>query len=516
MRVLGISSQFHDAAVTVVDDGRIVFAAHSERYSRVKNDPFLNKQIIEAALLYGKPDVVVYHEKHWAKVLRNLTIGNFGFLKEISAKKWVKKFYPQLKGIPTKTYWHHETHAAAGVLTSDFDECAVMVIDAIGEFDSASIWHWKDGKLTKKDKVWYPSSLGLFYSAITKYVGLKPMEDEYILMGMAAYGEDSKAEQLQQIINDKVFADKTGIKTKVNLQKGFKENFFFLRNGYTDFDLAKAAQWEVEKRISAYAEKAYELTGSTNLVFMGGVALNCVANSNLFDVFANIHIMPNPGDAGSSLGAAGLHYYNATGRRVEWTGPYLGTQIPGKYPINKALDSLRKGHIFGIANGRAEFGPRALGNRSLIADPRGHEIQDRMNIIKKRQKFRPFAPMILEQHVNTIFEMPKSPGNPPISEAPYMQYVAKCKWPTMFPAIVHEDGTSRVQTVNAEQHPELFELLTRWYNETGCPLLVNTSLNIKGQPIVDNVNDAEDFSEYYGVDVHTHDDPEVESTPDYR
>ena len=506
MRILGISSQFHDAAVSVVEDGEILFAGHAERYSRVKNDPFLNKGIIEAALAYGKPDVVVYHEKHWAKVLRNLTIGNFGFIREPSAKKWVKKFYPQLKGIPSKTYWHHETHAAAGILTSNFDNAAVMVIDAIGEFDSATIWDWRDGKLTQKDKVWYPSSLGLFYSAVTKYVGLKPMEDEYILMGMAAYGDDDKAEQLQQIMQDKLFVDETGIKTKINLQRGFKENFFFLRNGYSEFDLARAAQWEIEKRISAYAEKAYDITGHNNLVFMGGVALNCVANSNLFDVFANVHIMPNPGDAGSSLGAAGLHYYNATGRRVEWNGPYLGTDIPGKYPVQKALSSLRRNAIFGIANGRAEFGPRALGNRSLVADPRGYDIKDRMNVIKKRQKFRPFAPMILEEHSNTIFKMPKSPGNPRIKNAPFMQFVAKCKWPGQFPAIVHADGTSRVQTVNKEQHPELYKLLSIWYKETGCPLLLNTSLNIKGQPIVDSLKDVHDFTEYYGVEVHTSDD----------
>ena len=506
MRILGISSQFHDAAVCVVEDGEILFAGHSERYSRIKNDPFLNKEIIEAALAYGKPDVVVYHEKHWAKVLRNLTIGNFGFIREPSAKKWVKKFYPQLKGIPSKTYWHHETHAAAGILTSNFDNAAVMVIDAIGEFDSATIWDWRDGKLTQKDKVWYPSSLGLFYSAVTKYVGLKPMEDEYILMGMAAYGDDDKAEQLQQIMKEKIFVTDTGIKAKINLQKGFKENFFFLRNGFSEFDLAKAAQWEVEKRISAYAEKAYDLTGHNNLVFMGGVALNCVANSNLFDVFAKVHIMPNPGDAGSSLGAAGLHYYNATGRRVEWNGPYLGTDIPGKYPVQKALSSLRRNAIFGIANGRAEFGPRALGNRSLVADPRGYDIKDRMNVIKKRQKFRPFAPMILEEHSNTIFKMPKSPGNPRIKNAPYMQFVAKCKWPGQFPAIVHADGTSRVQTVNKEQHPELYKLLSIWYKETGCPLLLNTSLNIKGQPIVDSLKDVHDFTEYYGVEVHTSDD----------
>ena len=240
--------------------------------------------------------------------------------------------------------------------------------------------------------------------------------------------------------------------------------------------------------------------GIKNLCLSGGVALNCVANSLLFDVFDNVHIMPNPGDAGSSLGAAALHYYNETGRRVEWDGPYLGTNIPGKYPVQKALSSLRRNKIFGIANGKAEFGPRALGNRSLCADPRGPDVKDKMNVIKKRQKFRPFAPMILEEHVHDYFEMPGG-----ISHAPYMQFVAKCKKPEEFPAIIHADGTSRVQTVRKEEHPDLHNLLTKFYKQTGCPMLLNTSLNIKGQPIVNDEKDAEAFAQHYGVKVHVRD-----------
>jgi carbamoyltransferase len=506
MRILGISSQFHDAAITVVDNGEIVFAGHAERYSRSKNDAFINKGLVSAALKHGKPDFIVYHEKSWAKKLRNVTIGNFGFLKELTAKQWVEKFYPELRGIPSKSYWHHETHAAAGVLTSKFDECAVMVIDAIGEFDSASIWHWKDGKLKKKNSVWYPSSLGLFYSAVTAYVGLKPMEDEYILMGMAAYGDNAKAKRIRSKIEQEIFTHSNpsghgygAIRMRVNLQKGFAPGFF---GDADDFDIALAAQMVVEERIKEYAIYAQFLTGSKNLVYMGGVALNCVANSNLFSIYDDIHIMPNPGDAGSSLGAAALDYYNKTGKRVRWTGPYLGTEIPGAYPIKKVLESLKRNEIFGIANGRAEFGPRALGNRSLCADPRGGEIKDRMNEIKKRQKFRPFAPMILQEYVHEYFEMP---GN--ISYAPYMQFVARCKKPEEFPAIIHADGTSRVQTVNATDHPDLYKLLTEWHKISGCPMLVNTSLNIKGQPIVDTVADAQAFERKYNVKVHTHDEP---------
>jgi carbamoyltransferase len=323
-------------------------------------------------------------------------------------------------------------------------------------------------------------------------------------MGMAAYGNTTKASQLANIMSSRYFKHthphtnpREAIVGKGNLQRGLIPGEL---EGYDEFTIAMAAQMVVEDRILSYARYAANLVGTDNLVFMGGVALNCVANSRLFEIFKNIHIMPNPGDAGSSLGAAALHYYNITAKRVEWQGPYLGYTIPGKYPVKKALQSLERGEIFGIANGRAEFGPRALGNRSLLADPRGGDIKDRMNAIKKRQKFRPFAPVILEEHVHNYFDMPT-----PDSSSPYMQFVARCRHPDLFPAIIHADGTSRVQTVNKTQHPGLYELLSEFYAKTGCPMLVNTSLNIKGQPIVNDVADAEAFARYYNVKVHTAD-----------
>lgn len=503
MIILGISAGFHDAAVTVIEDGNIVFAAHSERYSKIKNDPFLNQEIINEALLFGTPDQIVLHEKNFFKKLRHIRAGAFSALKEPSTKEWIKQFYPQLVNIPIKEYWHHETHAAAGVLTSNFDECAVMVIDAIGEFDTATIWHWKNNKLVKKHSVKYPSSLGLFYSAMTHRVGLKPMEDEYILMGMAAYGSKDAATFLSYKMAHDFFSypepfhnPRKALKMKKNLHRGISKDIY---SEYTDYDIARAAQIQVEKRVMAYALHAKDITNSRNLVFMGGVALNCVANSELFRLYDNIHIMPNPGDAGSSLGAAALEYFNKTGNKVNWQTPYLGYTIAGNYPIQKALASLEKNEIFGVANGSAEFGPRALGNRSLIADPRGNEIKDRVNSIKQRQMFRPFAPVIMEEFVHEYFEMPNN------TISPYMQFVAKCKQPTKFPAIIHHDGTSRVQTVNYEQHPGLYTLLKEFYKKTGCPMLLNTSLNIKGQPIVNDEHDAELFAQRYGVTVHTKD-----------
>jgi len=503
MIILGISAGFHDSAVTIVNDGEIVFAAHSERYSKVKNDAFLNQSIVNSALEFGKPNQIVLHEKSFLKKLRHIRSGSWQALKQPSTHNWIKQFYPQLSGIPIKEYSHHETHAAAGALTSNFDECAIMVIDAIGEFDTATIWHWKDNKLTKKNSIKYPNSLGLFYSAMTHRVGLKPMEDEYILMGMSAYGSEYDSELLSKemeqdffVCNDSVKEPSRSLIMKKNLHKGVSKNLY---SNYTDYDIARAAQMQVEKRVLAYATHAKNLTKSDNLVFMGGVALNCLANSRLFELYQNIHIMPNPGDAGSSLGAAALDYFNKTGNKINWKSPYLGNNISGDYPIQKALISLNKGEIFGIANGRAEFGPRALGNRSLIADPRGKEIKDKVNEIKQRQKFRPFAPVIMEEFVHDYFEMPNK------ISSPYMQFVAKCKNPTEFSAIVHVDGTSRVQTVNNQQHPGLYKLLKEFYKKTNCPMLLNTSLNIKGQPIVNDEKDAYAFSEKYNVNVYTQD-----------
>jgi carbamoyltransferase len=219
--------------------------------------------------------------------------------------------------------------------------------------------------------------------------------------------------------------------------------------------------------------------------------LNCLANRIIPEYFDNHWIMPNPGDAGSSLGAI----LAKTKQKVKFYNAFLGEEIKGKYPVDKALEELLQCGIVGVASGRAEFGPRALGNRSLLADPRGQEMKDKVNGIKQRQEFRPFAPVILESDVQEYFNVTKG------FSSPYMQQVVRCKYPTKFPAIVHEDGTSRVQTVTKKSHPGLFALLTKWKEETGCPMLLNTSLNIKGKPIVNNLQDARDFQNKYKVKV---------------
>jgi carbamoyltransferase len=217
-----------------------------------------------------------------------------------------------------------------------------------------------------------------------------------------------------------------------------------------------------------------------------------LANRHLGEYFDNIWIMPCPGDAGSSIGAAAL----ALGRCINWSSPYLGYNIPGPYPVDALVDGLLRDGICGVASGAAEFGPRALGNRSLLADPRGTEIKDRVNDIKRRQRFRPFAPVILAEYADQYFDLPRG-----FAASPYMQSVARCRSPDLFPAIVHVDGTSRVQTVAKDSPSGIRQLLEAWHAATGCPMLLNTSLNIRGEPMVNDRADANRFELMYGIKV---------------
>jgi carbamoyltransferase len=278
------------------------------------------------------------------------------------------------------------------------------------------------------------------------------------------------------------------VQFKQNLHVGVDDDFM---HNTTNEDLAGAAQLVAEELIYSVMRRAQELNWSSNLVYMGGVALNCLANRNLGEYFENIWIMPSPGDAGSSLGAAALAY----GQRIHWRDAFLGRTISGDYPVGAVVDHLLTHQIAGVASGRAEFGPRALGNRSLLADPRGHDIKDRVNEIKRRQRFRPFAPVILAEHVDEFFHMPRG-----WSDASYMQIVAQCRRPDLFPAICHVDNTSRVQTVS-NNGSGIRRLLEAWYARTGCPMLLNTSLNIRGEPMVNDRADADRFETLYNVKV---------------
>ena len=490
--ILGISAGFHDAAATLIDsEGKILFAGHSERYSKQKNDANLCLPLLEEFCNY-EIDTIAYYERPWLKQLRNLRSGQGIDWKNITVDQVLKNqlgSWLQYPPANIKAFNHHLSHAAAGFQTSPFDRATVVVIDAIGEFDTVSIWaaeYDSQGRAVYR-RLWrqiYPHSIGMFYSAITDHVGLKPMDEEYILMGMAAYGERGFGELMSQDLVE----DAWKIEFKENLHTGLEQKYL---SYISDVDIAAGAQDLVEDLIMNVMHRARGYGWSKNLVYMGGVALNCSANRRLGELFDDIWIMPCPGDAGSSLGAAALAY----GGRIAWRDAFLGHDIPGAYPVNAILDHLVDRGIVGVASGRAEFGPRALGNRSLLADPRGSTIKDQVNEIKRRQQFRPFAPVILEELASQYFDMPRG-----WHHSRYMQSVARCRNPELFPAVVHADGTSRVQTVPADGSG-IRTLLERWFVMTGCPMLLNTSLNIRGEPMVNDRADADRFEQLYGVKV---------------
>jgi carbamoyltransferase len=490
MNYVGISNGFHDAGLSVVDSfGNILFAGHSERYSKIKHDKELDPLLALDSLKYfGGETSIHYYERPWVTMLRQLRAGQR--IDFQSAKMRIgNNILSLLNNKKVQTHEHHLSHAAAGFQTSPYDEATVVIIDAIGEFDCISIWDaWYDEKGSAQyKKLWskkYPHSIGLYYSAMTERVGLKPLDEEYILMGMAAYGKPIHF----NTIESQLLENSTNIDFKENLHIGVPEGFL---EGADDMDIASSAQALVEYLIKAVMSKARMIGKSRNLVYGGGVALNCLANRLLGEYFNSIWIVPNPGDCGSSLGAAALGY----GKKLNWQNAFLGHEIPGNYPVNKVIDELLKNKMVGVASGRAEFGPRALGNRSLLADPRGPEIKDKVNEIKRRQKFRPFAPIILEELVHQYFDMPKHWDN-----SRYMQVIATCRRPDLFPAITHADGTSRVQTV-PKDGSGIRELLEKWYVLTECPMLLNTSLNIRGEPMVNDRLDANRFEDLYKLKV---------------
>ena len=453
MKVLGISEGFHDAAIGVVDSATatIDFATHTERYTRIKNDPSIPDELLRSTA----HEFRVYYEDISLKNQRRMIHGQ-------------SPVYSLNAELADACVSHHEAHAAAAYYTSPFDHtgCVVAVIDAIGEWATASIWKPSPSGLILVEEKLYPFSLGLFYSAITKRIGLRPNEDEYITMGMAAFGNPC--------------IDMADCFSR-NLHRGFSLDDF---KGHRPEDIAASAQAAIEEKILEFITP-WKAMGR-NLCYGGGVALNCVANSKLAAHFDNIWIMPSPGDAGSSLGAA-LGYLK---QKVHFQDTYLGYDIDRPINPREVAQYLAKKGVAGVAHGKAEFGPRALGNRSLLGDPRIPNIKNRLNNVKRRQKFRPFAPAILSEFANEYFEGPMNE---------YMQFVAEAKH--NYEGVTHVDGTARVQLVPQHSRSVFRQVLEEFYEITGVPMLLNTSLNIKGQPMVNNEQDALDFEKKYKVKV---------------
>jgi len=471
MIILGINETSHDASISLIKDGDILFAGHAERYSKKKNDWYNNKEIYFDMLNYGTPTHIAYYEHPQLKRSRIFLKGG--------AADW-KPNIPM--DLPVKYFNHHYSHACAGYYTSKFNDAVIVVLDAIGEYNTSTIWVGENEKIKLVKKFNYPFSFGLFYSAFTSLLGLMPNQEEYIMMGMAAYGDPDR-------YFNKINAYFPSIKEqKYNFHQGINDWNEHIGQ-QEQFDIAAAVQKVYELRLIEFMRYAQAKTGKYNLVFMGGCALNCSANTKLWNIFNDIWIMPNPGDAGSSLGAASALY----GKHVNWNTPYLGYNLEKSYPVTEIITGLIRDKVVAIASGRAEYGPRALGNRSILADPRDPNIKDKVNLIKKRESFRPFAPVIMEEYASKWFDMNFT--------SPYMQYAVKCLQPEKIPSVVHEDGTSRVQTVNKNQHPGLYKVLENWYSITGVPVLLNTSLNIKGQPLLNDELDILNWEKTYNTKI---------------
>lgn len=572
MRVLGISAFYHDSAVALVDDGRIVFAAQEERYTRKKHDPrfpssALRECLKSQNLALGDIDAIVFYEKPFIKFERLLeTYLSFvprGFKSfSLAMPIWIKeKLYQkklisiELKKIDPSQDWtsklrfaeHHQAHAASAFFPSPFDEAIVLTMDGVGEWTTSSISIGNGKNLVLKKELKFPHSLGLLYSAMTHFIGFKVNSGEYKVMGLAPYGEPRFVQKildhLVDVKEDGSFALKiSNFNFPVGLSMTDKrfENIFGIPARKPEqeltqihMDLAASIQSVTEEIVLKIVRSAVQEFGIRNLCLAGGVALNCVANGKILKagLVDRIWIQPAAGDAGGSLGAALAYYYSqANSHRAprreqdEMSGSYLG-QAYSDQEIENALKEaganfsrfeenallktvaqhLSEEKVFGWFQGRMEFGPRSLGARSIIADPRSPSMQKVLNLkIKFRESFRPFAPAVLREDLSHWFNLDV--------DSPYMTLVTDVlerhrvapmvdeeklfgidrlnRLRSVVPSITHVDYSARVQTVHQQTNSRFHGLLSNFKALTGCPMLVNTSFNVRGEPIVNTPQDA--------------------------
>jgi carbamoyltransferase len=544
MRILGISAFYHDSAATLLDGGQIVAALQEERFSRTKHDSSFPARAIQACLERGSCrvedlDCVVFYEKTFVKFerlletyLENAPRGLRSYLKAIPLwmkdKLWIKDRLQKELGYSGEILFadHHESHAASAFYPSPFESSAIFTIDGVGEWSTTTVGHGKKGDLTLVKEIRFPHSIGLLYSTLTYYLGFKVNSGEYKVMGLAPYGRPRYADKiLSELIdlhedgsfrlNPRYFDYETGLRMA---SQSFCD--FFGRpprdknSPLEDFhkDLAASIQRVTEEAVLRSARFVHRLTGETNLCMAGGVALNCVANGRILreTPFEQLWVQPAAGDAGGSLGAALAVWHRLHGkarsvsRRDSQLGSLLGTSydqasiesflrekgasfgvLEGPEKYRRAAARLGEGAVVGWFQGRMEFGPRALGNRSILADPRRPGMLDEVNRrIKYRESFRPFAPAVLLDRAGDYFELDVP--------SPYMLLVAKVVETrrTEIPAVTHVDGSARIQTVDAEDNPAFFSLLKEFEQQSGCPVLLNTSFNVRGEPIVESPADA--------------------------
>ena len=455
MRYVGFSENFHDAGLAIVtEEGNIEFASHSERFSKYKNDPKI-------------------HQSLW-----NMTTheDNFTFYEDPTLRdpEQLAKFSIDTCTRYDQCVLHHVSHAAGAMFTrpwEDASDTVMLTIDGAGEEQSACIF---DSEYNLLHETTIPSSIGVAYAQATKAMGFKPLEEEYIVMGLASYGQPDYGwvELLEDAYSNGDYVE------WCNEALGRLEHR----------DFAATVQMWAEDKIVEFAKKAREY--GSKLVYSGGVAQNIKANNLIANLFDEVWIPPAVTDAGSALGAAAYTWGKETGNdRLNWEHAYLGYNLDREINPKEVVEHLLHHRVCGVANGRAEYGPRALGNRSLIADVR-YDVKDTVNTIKQRQKYRPFAPAILEEYAQDYFEGPMNE---------YMQYTARAKHD--FHSVIHVDGTSRVQLVGKDNPSIIRPILEEYYEQTGVPMLLNTSLNIRGRPIVNDELDGKLFEQKYKVKV---------------
>lgn len=544
MYILGISAYYHDSSITLLKDGKIIFALEEERLSRKKHDNSFPYNAIRFCLnSYGlKPkdiDYIAYYEKPLLKFERIL---------ETFIETYPLSLIPFIKGIPewlgyklkiehtlrrfgfkSKIFYipHHLSHASACYYTSPFKTSAILTIDGVGDKPTTGLWKAKEGKITPLKLINFPHSLGILYSTFTAFLGFRVNFDEYKMMGLSAYGEPRYKDKIYKIIQVKPDGS-----FKLNLEYfSFREKFSPFSKKFIHLfgtpkknsdpftqrhkDIAASIQKVLEEIYLKILNHLHSLTKTENLCIGGGVALNALANGKIYQntPFKKIYIFGPTGDSGASAGAA-IFLYNSLNAEDKKNAPvktlYLGSQYSNdeieyylkkyqlryrKFKTKKELVKetaklLANGKIIAWFQNRCEFGPRALGARSILCKPYPREMKTKVNVIKKREQFRPFAGSILQEKVHEYFEVPEKNH-----WSPFMTFCFKVKKgkEKEIPAVIHKDGTCRIQTVNKDSD-SYYTLIKEFYKLTGIPCLLNTSFNLKGEPMVEHPTQAiEDF-----------------------
>ena len=537
MNIIGISYGYHDSACCLLRDGGLVAAAQEERFSRIKNDKefpiaAFRYCLHSAGLTIADIDCIAFYEdpciklgrQLWMGMLPGITAGRRAAIRDRVLESDPEENIRRITGYegPIEIVNHHLSHAASAYFYSGFEEAAILTVDGVGEWSTTSYNSASGSQVTCLGNVDFPHSLGLFYSALTGYLGFEVNEGEYKVMGLASYGRPTYVRQVRDMIEDGPQGE-----YRLNLRyfsflledRMFSNALADLLGGpprapeleITQFhmDVACSAQTVLEEILLHKIGYLHDAAPSENLCMAGGVALNVVANSRCLNEgpFKRLFVQPAAGDAGACLGAAAIAHVRRAGSRPsrqQLRHVYLGPSNPvheirrildasgiryqdycndGDGLLECIVDRLVAGNVVAWVSGNLEFGPRSLGARSILADPRDPRMQDRINaVVKQRESFRPFAPAVLEEFASEHFAL----DHP----SPFMLEICQVRSPLRLPAITHVDGTARVQTVRHDTHGRFAELLQRFYRRTGCPILLNTSFNLRGEPIVCSTIDA--------------------------